>query len=444
MIWHLPLTLSEWLTDEPESIEAQPPHSNLRSPILPMSEDTERETGQAGAIRFAYEPPVLRIGTGAVAELESELAEQGFERALVICGQTVGSTPGVINPVRDGLGDRLAGVFAETTPQKRLGTALDGLEALQNADADVIVGLGGGSSLDTAKVVSVLAATEDDPAAVGREFAETGTITIPEPGLVPIVAIPTTLAGADCSMVAGVTADPETCPVESTTSGGISGPGLMPAAVHADPELVATTPRSTLAASAMNGFDKGIETLYASTASPVTDATAMRGLAVFYEGLLAFGETEDPSPSVYERLVEGATLVQYGISRADGTTLSLIHAAGHGLTRTYPVQQGAAHAVVAPHALRWLFDRVDGRRKLLARAFGVEDAADPADAVVAAVEDVVAALDLPTRLRDVDGPTPDEFPAVAEDIRTDGFMPNAPTGLDPTNEEIVELLEAAW
>jgi alcohol dehydrogenase len=409
-----------------------------------MSEDAERVSGHANTSRFAYEPPVLRIGAGAVGELEAELAEQGFERALVICGQTVGSTPAVVDPVRDGLGDRLAGIFAETTPHKRLGTAIDGVEALRGANADVIVGLGGGSSLDTATVVSVLAAAEHDPPVVGREFAETGTITVPESGLVPIVAIPTTLAGADCSMVAGVTADPETCPVESPESGGVSGPGLMPAAVHADPELVATTPRSTLAASAMNGFDKGIETLYASTASPVTDATAMRGLSVFHEGLLAFGEADDPSLSVYEQLVEGATLVQYGISRTDETTLSLIHAAGHGLTRTYPVQQGAAHAVVAPHALRWLFNRIDGRRELLARAFGVEDAADPADAVVAAVENVIAALELPTRLRDVDGPTPDEFPAVAEDIRTDGFMPNAPAGLDPTNEAIAQLLEAAW
>jgi alcohol dehydrogenase len=126
------------------------------------------------------------------------------------------------------------------------------------------------------------------------------------------------------------------------------------------------------------------------------------------------------------------------------TTLSVIHAAGHGLTRTYDVQQGAAHAVMAPTVLEWLFERVDGRRDLLARALGVEDAADPATAVVAAVEDVVAALDLPTRLRDVDGPTPEEFPAVAEAIRTDGFMPNAPEGLDPTAEELESLLKSAW
>ena len=405
-----------------------------------MSDATD---GGPGVTRFAYEPAALQIGPGAVDELGSELADHGLARALVVCGRTVGATPEVIDPVRAGLGDRLAGVFAETTPQKRLETAYEGLDALEETGADAIVAVGGGSSLDTAKVLSVLAATDQEPATVGTELVETGTITVPDDP-VPIVAVPTTLAGADLSMVAGVTASPETCPVETAASGGISDPALMPAAVHADPELVATTPRSILAASAMNGFDKGIETLYASTASPVTDATAMRGLSVFQDGLLAFGAQSDPDPEVYARLVEGATLVQYGVSRPGTTTLSLIHAAGHGLTRTYDVQQGAAHAILAPTVLAWLFERVDGRRELLARALGVEDASDPAAAVVAAVEDVVAALDLPTRLRDVDGPTPDEFPAVAEAIQQDGFMPNAPDGLDPSSEELERLLESAW
>jgi len=193
----------------------------------------------------------------------------------------------------------------------------------------------------------------------------------------------------------------------------------------------------------MNGFDKGIETLYAATATPVTDATAMRGLSLFQDGLFAFGDggRED---WVFDALVRGCTLVQYGISRPDAGTLSLIHAFGHGLTRTYDVQQGAAHAVVAPHVLEYLFEQTDARRELLARALGVGGAADPASAVVDAVADVVAALDLPTRLRDVDGPDRDEFPAVAEAVLADSFMANAPPGLDATREDIVGALEAAW
>ncbi|KAA9398048.1 iron-containing alcohol dehydrogenase [Haloarcula sp. CBA1130] len=393
--------------------------------------------------RFEYDPATLRYAPDAARSLGTELDAQGYDRALVVCGTTVGETQAVMDPIREGLGDRLAGVFAETTPAKRLGTAYDGLEHFREVDADCLVAVGGGSSLDVAKIISVLAATDRDPTAVGRAFVDSGTIAVPEAELPPIVAVPTTLAGADLSIVAGVTAHPDTCPVNEPASGGVGDTNLMPAAVCYDPELIATTPRSVLAASAMNGFDKGVETLYAANATPITDATAVRGLNLLTEGLLAFGNGDD-DPWVYQALTQGVMLVQYGIARADGTTLSLIHAFGHGLTRTYEVQQGAAHAVVAPHALSYLFEQVDGRRSLLSDALDVGTADDPAAAVVDRVRDVVTALGLPTRLRDVDGPNREEFPEVANAVLEDSFMANAPSGLEPTENDIVGVLEAAW
>jgi len=405
--------------------------------------DTPVAADLAAPFRFEYDPATLRYGPDATRALDTELDGQGDDRALVVCGATVGETPAVMDPVREGLGDRLAGVFAETTPAKRLGTAYDGLERFREVDADCLVAVGGGSSLDVAKVISILAATDRDPAAVGQAFVDAGTIAVPEAELPPIVAVPTTLAGADLSIVAGVTAAPDTCPVNEPASGGVGDPKLMPAAVCYDPKLIATTPRSVLTASAMNGFDKGIETLYAANVTPITDAMASHGLGLLTEGLLAFGNGDD-DPWVYQSLTQGIILVQYGISRADGTTLSLVHALGHGLTRTYEVQQGAAHAVIAPHALSYLFEQVDGRRSLLADALGVGDAADPAAAVVDRVSEVVTTLGLPTRLRDVAGPDREEFPEVADAVLEDAFMANAPSGLEPTRADIVDVLESAW
>lgn len=400
--------------------------------------------------RFAYDAPTLRCGRHSADELGEELAAQGLERALVVSGRTVGTTSAVIDPVRSGLGERLAGVFAETTPEKRLATAAAGAERARELDADCIVALGGGSSLDAAKQVSVLAArvaaADDDPASVydaaGTELAETGTLAVPET-VVPIVAVPTTLAGADVSQGGGVTATPDGGLVDEPVAGGLSDPKLLPAAVVADPALIATTPDDVLAASAMNGFDKGIETLYANTATPVTDATAARGLSLFQGGLLAFGD-DVRDPWVFDALARGSLLVQYGISRPDAGTLSLIHAFGHGLTRGHSVQQGTAHAIVAPHALDYLFESVDGRRDLLAEALDVADVDDTADAIVVTVADVRDALGLPTRLHDVDGPEPDEFPGVADTVLADGFMTNAPAEFDPTNEGIEAVLAAAW
>jgi alcohol dehydrogenase len=391
-------------------------------------------------VRFAYEPPAIRYGTGAAGELAEELDAQGIERALVVAGETVGTTPAVIDPVRKGLGDRLAGVFAETTPQKRLRTAIDAVEAMREQDADALVGLGGGSSLDVASVAAAVASKDATPAEIGAEFEETGTLTVDGPAP-PVVTVPTTLAGAELSQVAGISADPATCPVEESVGGGVSDPALMPAAVVADPALFATTPGPILRASAMNGFDKGIETLYASTATAVTDATAARGLGLLAEWLPELGERVDTE--VLEPVVEGILLVQYGISRPEGVTLSLIHAYGHGLTAYSDIQQGAAHAVIAPHALRYLFEEVDGRRGLLAEALGAGDADDPAAAVVETVERVRDGLGLPSRLRDTDGPDPDLFPEVARAVKADGFMTALPDGFEPTVEALEAVLDEA-
>ncbi|OAQ52035.1 alcohol dehydrogenase [Natrinema mahii] len=402
-------------------------------------------SGRDPAFRFDYQPPTIRFGSGCVDDLAAELEALGLERALVVCGSTVGSTPAVIDPVREGLGDRLAGVFAETTPEKRLATALEGRERLRAADADALVALGGGSSLDVATVSSVLAAGDRSHADVAAEFAETGTIAVPDEGLVPIVTVPTTLAGADLSMVAGVTAASDSSPVDEEIGGGLSDPDLMPAAAVYDPELVATTPDSILAGSAMNGFDKGLETLYASNATPITDATAQRGLETLAAGLRAFGDG-DRSVETFETVLEGIVLVQYGISRPGETTASIVHAFGHALTRTHAVQQGAAHGVVVPHVLAYIFeqDGVDARADMLAAALGVDDTADREAAVVEAVTEIRDALELPARLRDVDGPEPEEFTAIAEAVLADPFMANAPPGLEPTVEEIEGILEAAW
>ncbi|APX95505.1 iron-containing alcohol dehydrogenase family protein [Natronorubrum daqingense] len=401
--------------------------------------------GREPTTRFEYEPSTIRLGPNCVDDLEDELAANGFERALVVCGSTVGRTPDVIGPVTDGIGDRLVGVFDETTPKKRLATAANALERLEAERADVLVSLGGGSSLDVAKAASVLAASDRPTAEIADEFARTETITVPDEGLVPIVAVPTTLAGADLSMSAGVTAGPESGLVDTVVEGGISHPGLMPAAAVYDPTMLETTPETILAGSAMNGFDKGIETLYSAAGSPVTDATARHGLEKLADGLRAFGDGARDIDT-YQTLLEGIVLVQYGISRADGSTLSIVHAFGHGLTRTYSVQQGAAHAVVVPHVLEYLFeqDDVDARAGMLADALGVENAADHGSAVVEAVTEIRDALGLPACLRNVDGPEPDEFEAVATHILSDRLMANTPPGLEPTVDDIDGILERAW
>jgi alcohol dehydrogenase class IV len=232
----------------------------------------------------------------------------------------------------------------------------------------------------------------------------------------------------------------------------------MPRVLVADPDLVATTPVDVLAGSAMNGFDKAVETPYARTATPVTDATAVRALATLRDALPELRAAVDgaddaagdghgaPDGDPVGDAVEGVVLAQYGVSRPDGSTLSLVHAFGHALSRPYDLQQGVAHAVVAPATLEYLLEAGVARRDLLARGLGVRTAGRADRAVDRATVEAVAAvrdgLGLPARLRDVDGPEPGDFPAVADAVLADGFTPTTP--LEPTREELVAVLERAW
>ncbi|PSP39302.1 alcohol dehydrogenase [Halobacteriales archaeon QH_2_66_30] len=368
--------------------------------------------------RFEYDPGTITYGRDCVADLGAELGRQGLDRALVVCGRTVGSTPDVIDPVREGLGDRLVGVFDQTTPAKRLSTAFEGTGRMRESDADALVALGGGSSLDVAKVMSVAAASDRE--AIAAEFAETGTIPIPENDPTPVVAVPTTLAGADLSILAGVTAAPDSRLVDAPVGGGIADRRLMPAALFYDPALFATTPRSILAASAMNGFDKGIETLYARTTTPMTDATASRGLELLAEGLPTLA-AEDPGDWDLPAILQGIVLVQYGISRPDGTTLSLIHAFGHGLTAHSEIHAASLGVPTAGRSDDWIAERVVGT-----------------------VADLRDDLDLPARLRDVPDVDRSTLASIAETTAADSLLANVPEGFEASEEQLRDVLDAAW
>jgi alcohol dehydrogenase len=400
------------------------------------------------SFEFEYSPGKIACGPGCVGEIGVELERRGVERALIVCGSTVGSTPAVVDPVRKGVGDRLVDVFAETTPEKRLATAVDGARLARRADVGALVALGGGSSLDVAKVIAALASHDRPPEDVAAESVEERSVPVASGGdPVPIVAVPTTLAGADLSVVGGVTLalDPEAD--GEAPYGSVSDRRLMPAALFYDPELFATTPKGVLTASAMNGFDKGVEALYTRNATPITDGTAMRGLRLLRSGLPALAD--DPIDD--ERLMEalaGTVLVQYGVSTPGSYKLSLVHAFGHGFSRDYDVHQGTIHGIVAPHVLRYLFENAYARRDLLAEALGVrtegEGDEELAEAVIDAVTAVRDSLGLPARLRSVDSLDRDDLTDVAAAIEDDGLVATAPEGLDPTAEEIEAVLRRAW
>lgn len=415
------------------------------------------------AFGFEYVPATIEYGRGRAADLGDVVRRHGGDRALVVCGHNTGANDALMDPIREGLGETHVDTYVGTTPDKRIETAAAVAARAEETDADVFVPVGGGSSLDVATVASVLRAGDRTLAEVRETVAETGGVPMPDDTdrLTPLVPVPTTLAGADLSTLAGITVELD----DRVVATGVGDPALMPAAVLYDPALFETTPRRVLAGSAMNGFDKALESTYAANGTPLTDATARRAVAYLDDGLSRlFGEgdgDETPGPDdqthrddadrydseAVDRAVAGVVLAQYGISRPDGTTLNILHAFGHALRDTFGVQQGVGHAVIAPAALRAMADAgVD--LTPLADAFDVVDAT----AVVERIETIRAALDLPTDLRTVtefDAPADDERVAAALDdaaaaTAADSLAANAPPALDLDAATARHVLEAAW
>lgn len=396
----------------------------------------------ASPFTFEYKPSDIHFGRGRASKLSELLAKYGCERALVVCGRNVGSNEELIDPIERGLGDRLAGVFDGTTPEKSVRTAFDGLERMKELNADALIGVGGGSSLDVATAINSLSSTGMTFSEVQTRVAETGSIGTPNgDALDVLIQIPTTFAGADLSSGGSVTVP---MPDGERVGAGIGADVLMPEAVLYDPMLFETTPQSVLTPSAMNGFDKGIETIYSRNRTPITDATAIRGTRLLTSSLPHLTD-KTVEPDVIDRAVAGIVLVQYGISTRSALKISVIHGYGHALRHHFGVQQGTAHAVVAPHVVKDLLDRGLARSAVLAEAFEIDSTGEKqAVAIVDEIERVRDGLGLPARLRDVDGVDRTELGEVARLTVEDPILDQGPEGYDPTVEDVKQLLEAAW
>jgi len=388
-----------------------------------------------------FQPGAIHYGRGCVADLGEAMADRGLDSALVVTGRNVGANREAMAPVEAGLGDRLAAVFDETSPEKRIETAFDGVERIEDVGADAIVAVGSGSSLDVARFVRVLDADFRTLEEIRAEVDETGTVAVPDDpdALTPLFVLPTTFAGADMSVAAAITyptADggrAETIPVAKSN---------MPTGLFYDPELFETAPVSTLAGSAINGFDKALETVYSAFANPITDATAVQSLRYLRDSLPELRRAEDPT--VMDRAVMGILLAQYGVSMPEAYKINVVHAFGHALRNEFGLQQGVAHAIVVPRVLELVFEQVDGRRATLARGLVEADVEDEAAAVVAAVEGIRDGLDLPSRLRDVEGPTEEGLRDAAVYAREDPFMDLGPEGFDPSVDDLEGVLRDAW
>ncbi|MCU0683235.1 MAG: maleylacetate reductase [Polyangiaceae bacterium] len=284
---------------------------------------------------FVYEAPPARVvfGPGVRATLAEELDRLGVTRAFVL------APPALEAELRAQLGARVAAWQTEAVRHVPIAVAEAARAAAARAEVDVLVAVGGGSTVGLAKAV-----------ARGAKL--------------PIVAVPTTYAGSEMTSIWGLT--------EGGEKRTGRDPAVRPRVVLYDPELTRTLPAAMAGPSGLNALAHAVEALYARGLDPVTALLAeesVRALAEHLPRVVAASGGDDDDAQA--GALYGAWLAGTCLDRA---AMGLHHKLCHVLGGAFDLPHAELHAVVLPHAAAFNRDAAPRAMRRLARALAAADA----------------------------------------------------------------------
>ncbi|MBI4506509.1 MAG: iron-containing alcohol dehydrogenase [Chloroflexi bacterium] len=386
---------------------------------------------------FISRPVNVRCGLDLIASIGEVVAELGGHRALVVTGRSIATRTDLVERLRRALGPAFAGCFDRVVAHVPESNVYEGLARLRETGADVLISIGGGSPENAAEAVALLAAEGGRLEDHQVVFEPPNRLRAPDlrrPKL-PIVAIPTTLSGAEIATGFSVTQE------KPRRKLLFRDPLTRPAVVLLDPTVAIHTPADFFAATGMNAVDHCVEGLYSTARTPVSDALYLYAARHLFEWLprLMASPTDLPTRG---RLQTAGFLAAFAHLHCRP---ALNHAIAHQLGGTLDVAHGLAHGIPLPHTMRFNLDRTADRLALLAEAWGLAPrGADPltaASAAIAAVGDLLARLGLPTRLRTV-GVAAADLAQVAEDTMRDYALAYNPKPVAVA--DVRAILAAAW
>jgi alcohol dehydrogenase class IV len=362
---------------------------------MPPGCDNPRLGEESGVATISYLTTV-QFDFGAIRQARAECERLRIRRPLVVTDAGVAAA-GLLARLLETLGDAAQAEVYDATPANPTESAvLDALARYKETEADGVIALGGGSSIDLAKAVALLA-THPQPlaqyAAVEGGAARIGAI------VAPLIAIPTT-AGTGSEVGRGaviVLADGRKL--------GLVSPHLLPKVAICDPELTLGLPPYLTAATGMDAVAHCIETFLAPAVNPPAEAIALDGLAraaAHIERATCDGGDREARWQMMMAAMEGALAFQKG--------LGAVHALSHPLgALPQHLHHGTLNAVLLPAVLRFNAPAVGNKIERIGRAMGLPPGAD----VAKAIAELNAALGLPPGLAAM-GVAREELPAIAE------------------------------
>jgi len=378
-------------------------------------------------------PRLLYIGGGAVAEVTTALARLGACRPLIVTDRYMESS-GLLAKVTDRL-DAAGiawGVFSDTVPDPTTEVVEAGAAVLRTGDYDSLIALGGGSPIDTAKAMSVLAANG------GRMRDYKVPNDIPKTGL-PLVAIPTTAGtGSEVTRFTVITDS------ERDEKMLIMGLACCPAAAIIDYELTLTMPWRLTADTGLDSLTHAIEAYVSRKASPFTDGVAKAAMGLIARHIRSACEQPD-NRAAREAMMLGATQAGMAFSNA---SVCLVHGMSRPIGAFFHVPHGLSNAMLLPEITAFSASAALARYADCARAMGVAGEGEGNQAAVARLLDELRALN-----RDLKVPTPKSYgieeerylellPVMASQALASGSAGNNPRV--PSADEIIDLYKRVY
>jgi len=334
--------------------------------------------------------PMTMTGVGSVSKFGASASGLGFGKALIVTDEMLVKL-GVIKPLLNSLekGGVEYVIFDKVLPDPDFSIVEAGLAMLKENQCDSVIAIGGGSSLDAAKVMKVAATHEKSP----KKF--TGILKCRNKGL-PFAAIPTTAGTGSEVTIAAVITDRE-----AGKKATIIDPKLVPDIAVLDAELMVGLPPHITAATAMDALTHAVEAYISKWAADDTDALATSAVKLIF-GNLEEAYNNGSNLEAREALANASHLAGLAFTKAN---LGYVHAIAHQLGAKYHIPHGLANAVVLPHVLEFNLGAAKERLAELALAIGDENPSDP-EAVLAKrflnrVIELNARVGIPTHLENI-------------------------------------------
>lgn len=372
------------------------------------------------------------FGEGARKVLPDEIKKRGFKKVLVVTDNSLFECDVIkkVTSILDANNIKYA-VYHDVKPNPTVQNVLDGVKMCQKEKADLLVAVGGGSSIDTAKGIGIVMTNPDR-----EDVVSLNGLSNTKNKSLPIIALPTTAGTAAEVTINYVITDPKqgikmVCVDEHD----------IPILAIIDTELMASMPKSIAASTGMDALTHAIEGYICKGKNIMSQMFSMKAIQLIYDNLAK--SVNEKNQEALNKVGMGQYIAGMGFSNVG---LGIVHSMAHQLGAVYDTPHGLANAILLPVVMRFNGEvSYEDFREILTQAFHIDATLFTKEEVIETFCDCIKNLSVDVGITQTvkdTGAKQSDFEMLAEKAMQDPCKPGNPR--EVTKEDFIELYNQAW